>query len=239
MLSIFLITDLSYLVIVISLILFVYGVIIVLGSSFIQLNFFVNSLNKGEKGISLTFDDGPDPELTPKILDLLAKEKLKATFFVIGNKLETNKELLLRIHNEGHAIGNHSFSHVKRLTLCSTLKLKEDIKQCSDLIYKITKQNTLLFRPPFGITNPRYKRVLFQLNLKSIGWSVRSLDTVITNKELLVKKVTNKITNGSIVLFHDTQQVTLDALPDIIHFCKNNGINIVPLPELINTQVYD
>ena len=200
----------------------------------------MNSINKSTKnGIAITFDDGPDPKITPKILNILAQENIKATFFVIGNKVEANKELLLKIYNEGHTIGNHSYSHETKLTWLSTNKLKTDIENCSISIEKVIQQKPLLFRPPFGVTNPNYKRALNQLKMKSIGWSLRSLDTVKKSKEALYKKLTRQISNGTIVLFHDTEQVTLDILPDIIHFCKENGMNIVSLPKLIDTQVYE
>jgi len=224
----------TYFILLVLSIFFLLSVIVIFGSSFIQLNYFINNINNGiTKGISITFDDGIDAELTPQILDVLKKENVKATFFVIGNKIEQQKSILLRIHNEGHIIGNHSFSHTKKLTLFTTAKLKADILKCSNIIKTITKQNPIYFRPPYGITTPRYKRALNQLGLISIGWSVRSLDTVIKDKEKLYNKVTRKITKGSIVLFHDTQKVTLDILPNFIHYCKNNGINIVSLPELI------
>ena len=210
------------------------------GSGFIQLNYFVNSINKGKsKGVSFTFDDGPDLEITPQILDVLAAENIKATFFIIGNKIEKNKELLLRIYNEGHTIGNHSFSHTKKMTMFSSSKLREDIAECSTHIKKVIDQKPLFFRPPYGVTTPRYQRALKALNMKSIGWSLRSFDTVIETKEVLYKKIINKIKPGSIVLFHDTQSVTLSVLTDVIHYCKKSGIEIVSLPELINSKAYE
>lgn len=214
--------------------------IIALGVSFIGFNYFVKSINKGsKKGISFTFDDGPDENITPQILDLLAKENIKATFFIIGNKITTNKALLQRISEEGHIIANHSYSHSKKTTLFSSKKLEEDIAKCSEYIFDVTNKQSLFFRPPFGITTPRYKRALTRLNMQSIGWSIRSLDTIEKNKDVLYKKIISKLTNGSILLFHDTQQVTLEVLPEIIRYCNTNGIKIVPLPDLINQNPYE
>jgi len=213
---------------------------IALGTSFIQLNYFVKSINKGKnKGIALTFDDGPDKEITSQILAILEKENIKATFFVIGNKIKENIELLKKINNEGHTIGNHSYSHNNQITICSTKKLKEDLIKCNQLIEQVIGKKPLFFRPPFGITTPRYRRVLSQLNMHSIGWSIRSFDTQSKNKEVLYKKITRQISDGSIILFHDTQKITIEVLPSIIEFCKVNGINIVPLQELINHQPYE
>ncbi|PIQ15094.1 MAG: polysaccharide deacetylase [Flavobacteriales bacterium CG18_big_fil_WC_8_21_14_2_50_32_9] len=213
--------------------------IVALGTSFIQLNYFVESINKGNnKGIALTFDDGPNAAITPQILAILEKENIKATFFIIGNKIEQNAALLKKIDNEGHTIGNHSYSHNNLTTIYSTKKLKDDLIKCNQLINQVIAKKPLFFRPPFGVTTPRYKRALKQLNMQSIGWTIRSLDTQSKNKELLYKKITKQISDGSIILFHDTQQITLDVLPDIIQFCKINGINIVPLHQLTNHQPY-
>ncbi len=216
-----------------------YFLTVVFGSGLIRLNYFVDSVNKGKtEGIAITFDDGPDPEITPQILDILAKENVKASFFVIGHQIEQHKELLQRIDKEGHTIGNHSFSHTKQLTRTSTTKLKHDIAKCTTAIENVIQRKPIFFRPPFGITNPRYKKAIKSLGLTSIGWSIRSLDTKTTDATALYNKVSKKITKGSILLLHDTQKVTVELLPEIIQYCKNNGINIVSLPELINQRAY-
>lgn len=225
--------------IIIALTLFLIGVI-VLGSSFIQLNYFVNNFNKGnKKGIALTFDDGPDPDITPQILNLLNKENIKATFFVIGNQINNYPEIIKKIDANGHTLGNHSFSHDKKLTYLPTSKLKDDIAKCSNAIKQHINKNPLFFRPPFGITTPRYKRALQQLKLKSIGWNIRTFDTQAKDSNKLYNNIINQIKDGSIILFHDTQQITLEVLPKIISYCKDNGINIVALPDLINQKAYE
>lgn len=228
-----------YFVYLVAGIILLYVLSLIFGSGLIQLNYFINSINKGsDKGIAITFDDSLDPVLTPKVLDILAKEDVKAAFFVIGNKIEQQKEILERIHNEGHTIGNHSFSHSKKLTTASTGLLIEDFSNCSSAIENVINQKPVFFRPPFGVTNPRYKRAILALNMKSIGWSIRSLDTKTNNSKKLYNSVIKKIKKGSILLFHDTQKVTIEVLPEIIKYCKDNGINIVPLPELINQRAY-
>lgn len=225
---------------IVGVIILLFFLLVAIGTSFIQLNYFVKSINKGKtKGIALTFDDGPDEEITSQILTILEKENCKATFFVIGNKIKANEALLKKIDVAGHTIGNHSYSHNKQLTICSTKKLKEDILKCNEIIEQTIAKTPIFFRPPFGITTPRYRRALSQLNMYSIGWTIRSLDTTAKNKELLYKKITNQISDGAIVLLHDTQKITVEVLPSIIQFCKKNGINIVPLHELINSQPYE
>ncbi len=96
----------------------------------------------------------------------------------------------------------------------------------------------VFFRPPFGVTNPRYANVLKRLNLLSIGWSIRSMDTKAKSKETLLNKITTSIEKGSLILMHDTQQVTLETLPSLIQYCNSKNIKIVPLAELINKQPY-
>ena len=239
-LSVYFLQESDYFTLLFCFIIVIYIALASAGSGLIQLNYFVNNINKGElKGVSFTFDDGPDSKITPQILDVLAAENVKATFFIIGNKVEKNKDLLLRIYNEGHTIGNHSYSHTIKLTMFSTSKLKKDIAKCSSCIEKVIHQKPLFFRPPFGVTTPRYHRALKFLNMKSIGWTLRSLDTVAETKEALYKKVVTKIAPGSIVLFHDTQDITLSILTEIIHYCKKSGIEIVPLPELIKSKAYE
>ncbi len=219
-------------------ILLLFIAIIAYGSYQIKANYFIDSVNKGNAdAICFTFDDGPDEEITPKILELLEAENLKAAFFMIGNKIEKHPELVKEIYKKGHVVANHSYSHSNKIALFSTEELMNDIAKCSAAIEKTIGEKTTLFRPPFGVTTPRYARVLKKLRLKSIGWTIRSFDTVEKSKEKLVAKIIRSIKPGAIILFHDTKRITLDALPAIILHCKKNGIKIAPLHELIGTSL--
>ena len=104
-----------------------------------------------EKAVALTFDDGPDPIHTPRILNILEENNIKATFFLIGSKIETYPELVKRIYEEGHIIGNHTFS-TPSYTLWNSNKIYEDIRKTNDIIYKITGKFPFFFRPPSGVT---------------------------------------------------------------------------------------
>lgn len=217
-----------------------YLILTIYGSFQIKANYFFTSINKGgTEGIALSFDDGPDPELTPKILSLLREQKIKATFFVIGKKAEQHPEILNAMDADGHIIANHTYTHSRAMGFFRTNKLSSDIEMCSDIIERITGKKPLFFRPPFGVTNPRYSKVLRKLKLFSIGWSSRSFDTVTENKNVLLKRVKKSIKKGAILLFHDTQNITMEALPDIIEYCHKNAIKIVPLQELINRNPYE
>jgi peptidoglycan-N-acetylglucosamine deacetylase len=210
------------------------------GSAQIQANYFVKSINKGGmKAISLTFDDGPDPDSTPRILDTLKEYNLKATFFVIGNKAAKHPELMQRIVEEGHVVGNHSYSHSYVIALFSRKKLRADIARCNETIRDITGRTPTFFRPPFGVTNPRYAPVLKDLQLHSIGWSLRSMDTRAKNKYQLIQKIISKLKPKDIVLLHDHLPLTADSLADIIGHCREMGIKIEPLPRLIGKEPYE
>ncbi len=220
-------------------VLIVYVLIVVYGSSQIRANYFVKSINRGIKnGVTLTFDDGPHPEITPKILEVLSKENIKASFFLIGKNAEQYPSLVNEIINQGHVVANHSYCHQNSLGFFNEAKLRRDFEKCNNIITKITGRQPAFFRPPFGVTNPRFANVLAKLNMVSIGWSIRSLDTIITSTEALLKKIVPSLKRGSIILLHDTQQVTLDVLPQLIQHCKNNNIKIVSLPELIDKKPY-
>lgn len=216
-----------------------YLILIVVGSFRITWNFFLHSVNHGKHGgVAFTFDDGPDPETTPAILKILSDANIKAVFFVIGKRAEEHPQLLKTITDQGHIIGNHSYSHHAGIGFFKADTLQRDIENCSEIIFKNLNKRPLYFRPPFGVTNPRYKLVLFQLRMYSIGWTLRSYDTIASNKETLIKRIKSSVHNNSILLFHDTQKVTLDALPEIISYCRHKNLPIVSLPELTGLSPY-
>ncbi len=209
------------------------------GSFTIQSNYFLTSLNKGPRNsITLTFDDGPHPELTPKILAVLNQYQVKATFFVIGKNAEQYPDLVKRIVNEGHIVANHSYSHHHFIGFFSRKRLEADIEKCNQIIFDLTGKRPAYFRPPFGVTNPRYADVLKKLNMQSIGWSLRSLDTQAKNKYELIQRILSKICKGDIILLHDNQQVAFDALDDIIEHGRNKKLPVESLDWVTKTEPY-
>lgn len=221
------------LIIILTIILVIYLALTALGSYQIKLNYYITSLNKtNSDSIALTFDDGPDPATTPQILEILKLANLKATFFVIGKNAEKNPELIKAISADGHTIGNHSYSHSAGIGLFSRQKLVNDVNQCTDTIEKVTGVKPVLFRPPFGVTNPRYAYLLQTTGLKSIGWSIRSYDTTIENEKKLYNRITSQLKAGSIVLLHDTSTTTIRMLPALINYCNQNNLPVKPINEL-------
>ncbi len=200
------------------------SIILFIGTYFIQANFYFNSICTlfEDKSIAITFDDGPDPNVTPQILEVLKKYNAKATFFVIGNMLDNNIELLQEIITQGHKLGNHSFTHSYYFDFFSTKKVKAEIEKTNIIIEQITGEKSIYFRPPFGLTNPNIARAIKKNKMISIGWSIRSLDTV--KDEQTVLKRLSKVKAGDIILFHDTKINTPKILDKFLRLCSDKGI---------------
>lgn len=191
-----------------------------------------------EKKIAITFDDGPDAEVTPEVLAILDEFNVKATFFCIGNQIEKNRELIKKIDSKGHLIGNHSYSHEFWFDLYPAKKMQEDIEKTNGLIFETTDRKTKLFRPPYGVTNPSLKRAIKELNFNTIGWSIRSLDTV-NKAEKTFSRVKKRLSSGDIILFHDNREEIIPTLREFLAFTKTEGYDIVPLDELLNIEAYE
>jgi len=212
------------------------------GSATIGANFYMRSivrLHTNKNQIAITFDDGPDPIRTPEILALLNKYDVKATFFIIGKKIHGNEALLKKMHSYGHTLGNHSYEHSYTYDFYSTARIISDLKRFNSHFESLFGVNPKWFRPPYGVTNPSIAKAVKQLGLVSIGWNVRSLDTVIQDKNKLAKRVLSKIMPGSIVLFHDTGTSTLQVLEELILNCRQTGYTIVGLNELLSEKAYE
>ncbi|MES2620823.1 MAG: polysaccharide deacetylase family protein, partial [Bacteroidota bacterium] len=197
------------------LLLLAYIAILVYGSYFIQSNFFISSLWKGSrerKTIAITFDDGPMNEFTPKVLDTLKEWKVPAAFFVIGKNIQGNEGIVKRIDNEGHLIGNHSFSHTYWFSLNNRENIFKDLKQCDEEIFRVIGKKPKFFRPPYGVTNPMVASATAKGNYNCIGWSIRTYDTNAKSREGLLQKSLKNLGNGDIILFHDWGQHTIGIL---------------------------
>jgi len=170
------------------------------------------------KNLYLTFDDGPTPEITDWILDLLKKYNAKATFFCVGQNAEHHPEIINRITNEGHTLGNHTYNHIKGWKH----KSKEYLKN----VEKASKHiNSTLFRPPYGQITPKQGKKLIKLGYKIVMWNILSLDwDKHVSKETCLDNVISKATKGSIIVFHDSQKALNNmqyTLPKVLdHFSK-------------------
>lgn len=205
----------------------------------IRSNFFIKSFNgkSATKELVLSFDDGPT-ENTLQILDVLSRLNITALFFVIGQRVKKNKTILEEIHNRGHWIGNHSFSHSNWFDLYGTIRVQNELKETNKLIHNITGKQPQLFRPPYGVTNPKIARAVKNLGLTVIGWNVRTKDTVNTNEAAFIDKVLKKAEKGGIVLLHDDRSFTVKVLEKLVLTLQEHGYTIVHPQKMIETQPY-
>ncbi|QEM06745.1 polysaccharide deacetylase family protein [Mucilaginibacter rubeus] len=220
---------------------FIYSLILFYGCYYIGSNFFMRvmcSLKTNKKIIAITFDDGPDATATPQILNTLKQQNIPAAFFCIGNRIPGNEVILKQIHEQGHIIGNHSFSHHFWFDLFSSAKMLDDMLQTNQSVRQTINLSPLLFRPPYGVINPNLKKAILQSRMIPIGWSVRSMDTVINNPQKLLNKITRRLNPGAIFLFHDTGAATISVLPLFIEQAKAQGYEIVRLDKILNLQAY-
>lgn len=202
------------------------------GAYFIGLNFHLKSINhldKTQNKIALTFDDGPCQPQTLNVLDVLNAHNVKATFFVIGKNISGNESVLKRIHDEGHAIGSHSYSHHFWIDLWGKKKLEDDMVKGLNEIKKVTGTDTKLFRPPYGVTTPNFAYVIGKLKLSSIGWNMRSYDTSTHDINKILERVMHKTDKGSIILLHDRLNYMPELLNKLIPELKEKQFEFVTL----------
>jgi polysaccharide deacetylase family sporulation protein PdaB len=191
-----------------------------------------------DKLIALTFDDGPDPENTSPILDLLKQYDAKATFFLVGNKVERNPELVKREVKEGHELANHTYSHIYLHGRTSISKMKQDIKHAEEVIFSVTGQKSHLFRPPGGMYNEALVQMARQEGYTVILWTWHqdSRDWATPGVNKIVNSVLKHTQKGDIVLFHEYVEgktQTIDALKQILPELKERGYRFVTVSELL------
>ena len=213
------------------LLLFLYLSIEFFGAYFIGLNFHLaslNHLNKNDNKIALTFDDGPCRK-TNEVLDVLQRHQVKATFFVIGKNIKGNESIMKRLITEGHSIGSHSYSHHFWIDMWGKKKLQDDIQHSLEEIKNCTGQDVKLFRPPYGVTTPNFAYVLKELNLKSVGWNVRSYDTSTPDVNKILARVLQQTQSGSIILLHDRLEYAPEVLDKLIPALKEKKFEFVTI----------
>jgi len=221
---------------------FIWVLITAIGSFQIKMNYHFQSLNHNyktsENHISITFDDGPNPDFTPKVLLLLKENNAKATFFLIGKNAEKHPEIVRQIIEEGHTIGNHSYSHSKNFGFFSAEKVAAELNQTNAILKKIAGKEIKMFRPPFGVTNPNIKKALKTTGHFSIGWSKRSLDTTNLSEEKILKRITSNLKKGDIILLHDTSAKTVAVLEQLLLTLQPHKLQSVPVDRLLEIEAY-
>lgn len=193
--------------------------------------------------IALTFDDGPNQKYTTQILDVLKQQKVPATFFVMGSRVERHPEIVQRMIREGHIVGNHTWIHPD-LRKVSQSRLVSEMQQTEDVIHRVTGLRTGLMRPPYGGVSQEAIEGLRDMNYKVINWSVDSVDWRDQDVDQILINTLPGVRQGGILLFHDaggdqqTRAATAAVLPELIYTLKMQGYEFVTVDELLNIPAY-
>jgi peptidoglycan/xylan/chitin deacetylase (PgdA/CDA1 family) len=193
-------------------------------------------LDTNERIVALTFDDGPHPIVTPRVLDLLRARNVRATFFVIGRFVESNEPLVRRIVAEGHALGNHSYHHSYLFWAQSRARLTEDVEHAQRTIAAASGTPCRQFRAPVGLKSWLLRRVLERAGLELVSWNVRFLGRARRDPEQLARRLRRILLPGSIVLLHDGHDrqdegdpYVLRQLPIVLDVLEELGYRTVTL----------
>lgn len=173
----------------------------------------------------LTFDDGPNPATTPRLLEMLEQEGMKATFFLIGYNCARYPHLVEDIKRAGHEIGNHTYNHLM-LPFLPTKKIESEIDLTSQLIHDITGEAPRIFRPPFGIMDPRTGQILKERGLTPVYWGSAPEDWSNPGSHRVIRRIMWKITDGTLIVLHEGADLgiqTLEAAKEIVYRCKTLG----------------
>ncbi len=188
------------------------------------------------KEVAITFDDGPHPSITPKILAMLRQYNVRVTFFVVGKMIDKAPELVRRMVDDGHIVGNHSYTHPRLDTMTDEAVIQE-IKACSASFYRATGQKMAYVRPPGMRTNEKTLKIFRNMDLCLVDWTDIAGDFIVgdgtkpVDPSVITARAMSKIHNGSILLLHDSNQ-TLAALPLIIEGLRSRGYRLVTVEEM-------
>ena len=213
-----------------------------LGSFNVQWNYFTHAYHSNhdlkDRYVAITFDDGPHEKYTPMVLDILKKYNAKATFFCIGVNAEKYPQIIKEVAEQGHVIGNHSYSHVNSFGFFNSEKVSNELRKTNNIMFDIINKKLLLFRPPFGVTNPAIVKAISMSEFKVIGWNKRSLDTVIKNEIHIEKRITKNLKSGDIILLHDTSAKTVHVLEQLLLFLQKNDFKTLTVDNMLNISAY-
>ncbi len=220
--------------------------VVLAGVFALRLRMFADALvhgPKGARGVALTFDDGPDPATTPRVLDALAARDAKATFFLIAKKAEAHPELVRDMKRRGHAIGLHSYAHDRLFALRSQKRVTRDLARGVAALKAITGEQPTLFRPPIGHTNPAIARVADALDLQVVGWTLSARDGLgRADPDRVVARLRRYMKDGTIVLLHDAAEkggrvpAGVEAIGEILDSVRDARLEVVPLEAWLDLE---
>ena len=191
--------------------------------------------------VALTFDDGPHPEYTSQIAEILSKEGARSTFFCVGQRVERHPALATALHRAGHALENHSFSHGTGRDLFLTGRLRRDLERCQEVIFGITSKAPRYYRPAVGIRNPVVHRAARAVGLQLVTWTLAARDGALALDARRAGRMAMRATPGSILALHDgtsaersaLRERTVRNLPELLLRLKDRGLRFVTLSELL------
>lgn len=189
-----------------------------------------------QKVLAMTFDDGPHPSLTPKLLDILKQRNIKCTFFLIGEQIKMYPNIVRRMIAEGHEIANHTFTHCS-LTSRSDEQIRSELKKSEDALYEVAGVRPHLVRPPYGAINQRIKDLMFaEFGYSTIMWSVDPQDWRRPGVSVVTNRLVSGAHPGAIMLAHDIHPPTIQAVPAMFDQLLAQGYQFVTVSQLINME---
>ncbi len=201
-------------------------------------------LKTKKKVIALTFDDGPDPISTPKILELLTKEKIKASFFVVGKNVEKHPEILKETFKRGHLIANHSYNH-RYFVFSRKYQLLANLDKTSGLIDNVINKQPKIYRPPYGLRLWWLAKAVHEAGYNLVTWDNMTLDYWGMSAASIKRNILNKVKPGGVIVMHDgheglarSNNHVVEALSEIISELKKNGYKFARIDELFNISGY-
>jgi peptidoglycan/xylan/chitin deacetylase (PgdA/CDA1 family) len=196
----------------------------------------INSIHVSDPYVAITFDDGPNPRNTPKLLKMLADRDIKATFFVVGEVAAENPDILRQIADQGHEIGNHSWSH-PILSKKSAEFVHDELRKTDDVIRQVTGTRPTLFRPPYGaFTDDQDRTARDEFGYSIVLWSVDPLDWKKPGASAITQRIVSRTGKGSIVLAHDIHSGTVAAMPSTLDQLLAKGYQFVTVSELMRHE---
>ena len=198
------------------------------------------SLARGTRQLALTYDDGPNDPHTLRLLEVLARHNVRATFFLIGRFVQQRPDIVREIVKAGHVIGNHTFTH-PLLTFKSAAEVRKELTDCRSAIQDAIGEHSNLFRPPFGGRRPAVLRIARELGLEPIMWNVTGYDWNAPPAAVIEKKVSSQIRGGDVILLHDgghrqmgaDRSQTVLATDHLITRYKSEGYGFATIPQMI------
>jgi peptidoglycan/xylan/chitin deacetylase (PgdA/CDA1 family) len=201
-------------------------------------------LPRGNKQIALTYDDGPNDPHTLRLLEVLAKHKVHATFFLIGRYAQQRSGIACEIVKDGHIVGNHTFTH-PLLIFKTAAEIRQELSSCRSALQDAIGEHSNLFRPPFGGRRPAVLRVAREMGLETVMWNVTGYDWNAPPAEVIERKIAKQMRGGDVILLHDgghkhmgaDRSQTVVATNHLIERYKAEGYQFVTIPEMLNARV--